>query len=104
MIAEFTAIARALYRILAGPSLVPAIDFASRFPPRHLETCRPEISKLDLGTIKNETAASDLPPKGPKKKSWADLTHLAHFADLADLAKISAQKCKKSVPAEGTPT
>ena len=59
------------------------IDFASRFPPRHLETCRPEISKLDLGTIKNGSAASDLPPEGPKKKSWADLTHLAHISKLA---------------------
>ena len=77
------------------------IDFASRFPPRHLETCRPEISKLDLGTIENGSAACDLPPEGPKKKSWADLTHLAHFADLA---KISAQTCKKSVPGEGAPT
>ena len=56
------------------------IDFASRFPPRHLETCRPEISKLDLGSIENGSAASDLPPEGPKKKDWADLMHLAHFA------------------------
>ena len=44
------------------------------------------------------------PQRVRKKKSWADLTHLAHFTDLADLAKISAQKCKKSVPGEGAPT
>ena len=65
---------------------------------------RAKMSKLDLGTIENGSAACDLPPEGPKKKSWADLTHLAHLADLADLAKISAQKCKKSVPGEGAPT
>ena len=38
------------------------------------------MSEIDLGTIKNGSAASDLPPKGSKKKSWADLTHLARFA------------------------
>ena len=61
-------------------------------------------TKKKRSPIENGSAACDLPPEGPKKKSWADLTHLAHFADLADLAKISAQKCKKSVPGEGAPT
>ena len=84
--------------------IIPAEYPNNIFPPRHLETCRPEISKLDLRTIENGSAACDLPSEGPKKKSWADLTHLVHFADLADLAKISAQKCKKSVPGEGAPT
>ena len=37
-------------------------------------------AELSFGTIENGSAASDLPPEGPKKKSWADLTHLAHFA------------------------
>ena len=41
---------------------------------------RAKVSKLDLGTIENGSAASDLPPEGSKKKSWADLTHVAHFA------------------------
>ena len=35
--------------------------------------------KLDLGTIKNGSAASDLPPEGPKKKSWADLCNGSCF-------------------------
>ena len=38
------------------------------------------MSEIDLGSIKNGSAASDLPPEGSKKKSWADLTHLAPFA------------------------
>ena len=63
-----------------GSPIIPAEYPNNIFPRRHLETCRPEISKLDLGTIENGSAASDLPPEGPKKKSWADLTHLAHFA------------------------
>ena len=37
-------------------------------------------AELSFGTIENGSAASDLPPEGSKKKSWADLTHLAHFA------------------------
>ena len=75
------------------------IDFASRFPPRHLETCRSEISKLDLGTIKNGSAASDLPPEGPKKKSWADLTHLAHISKLA-LGTIKNGSAVSDLPPE----
>ena len=27
--------------------------------------------KLDLGTIKNESTAFDLPPEGPQKERWA---------------------------------
>ena len=73
--------------------------FASRFPPRHLETCRPEISKLDLGTIKNGSAASDLPPEGPKKKSWAVLTHLAHISKLA-LETIKNGSAASDLPPE----
>ena len=38
------------------------------------------MSEIELGTIKNGSAASDLPPEGSKKKSWSDLAHLAHFA------------------------
>ena len=63
-----------------GSPIIPAEHPNNIFPRRHLETRRPEISKLDLGTIKNGSAASDLPPEGPKKKNWADLTHLTHFA------------------------
>ena len=83
-----------------------SIDFASRFPPRHLETCRPEISEIDIGTIKNGFAASDLPPEGPKKKRWADLTHLVHFADLAELVNFGhfADVLNITSPAEGVPT
>ena len=59
-----------------------------RFTPRGSEKralgcfmqCRSKMSKIDLGSIKNGSAASDLPPEGSKKKSWADLTHLEHFA------------------------
>ena len=49
-------------------------------------------AELSFGTIENVFAASDLPPEGPKKKSWADLMHLAHFADLADLARLEFRK------------
>ena len=37
-------------------------------------------AELSFGTIENGSAASDLPPEGSKKKSWADLAHLEHFA------------------------
>ena len=37
-------------------------------------------AELSLRTTENGSAACDLPPECPKKKSWADLTHLAHFA------------------------
>ena len=33
--------------------------------------------KLDLGTIKNESAASDLPPEGPPKERWVDLCKIS---------------------------
>ena len=33
--------------------------------------------KLDLGTIKNECAASDLPPAGPPKERWVDLCNIS---------------------------
>ena len=33
--------------------------------------------KLALGTIKNESAASDLPPKGPPKERWVDLCKIS---------------------------
>ena len=42
------------------------IDFASRFPPRQLEANK--NSKLALGTLKNESGASDLPPEGRLSK------------------------------------
>ena len=45
-----------------------------------MEVLQPKMSEIDLGSIKNGSAASDLPPEGSKKKSWSDLTHLAHFA------------------------
>ena len=32
---------------------------------------RPTRSKIDIGSIKNGCAASDLPPEGQKKESWA---------------------------------
>ena len=38
-----------------------------------------QFSKIYLGSIKNGSAASDLPPEGPKKERWADLTHLGGF-------------------------
>ena len=38
------------------------------------------MSEIDLGSIKNGSAASDLPPEGSKKKSWADLMHVVHLA------------------------
>ena len=41
------------------------------------------MSEIDVGSIKNGSAASDLPPEGLKKERWADLTHLVHVADLA---------------------
>ena len=44
----------------------------------------PKNVKIDIGSMKNVSAASDLPPEGPKKKRWADLTHLAHFEELAN--------------------
>ena len=40
------------------------IDFASRFPPRQLE---PRALELDLGTLKIESGACDLPPEGSEK-------------------------------------
>ena len=58
------------------------------------------MSKLDLGTIKNGSAASDLPPEGPKKKSWADLTHLAHISKLA-LGTIKNGSAVSDLPPEG---
>ena len=39
-----------------------------------------KITEIDHGSIENGSAASDLPPEGPKKKKSVDLTHLAHFA------------------------
>ena len=33
--------------------------------------------KLDLGAIKNGSAASDLPPKGPQKERWVDLRKIS---------------------------
>ena len=34
-------------------------------------------SKLDLGTIKNGSAASDLPPEGPPKERWVELNKIS---------------------------
>ena len=52
---------------------------------------------------------SDLPPEGPNKKRWADLTHLAHFEDLADFGDFGdfahlADVLNITSPAEGVPT
>ena len=49
---------------------------------------------------------SDLPPKGPKNESWADLTHLAHFEELANFGDIAhlADVLNITSPAEGVPT
>ena len=58
------------------------IDFASRFPPRHIATFRPEMAEIDVGSMKNGSAASDLPPEGSKKKRWVDLRNFG-------------QKCQK---------
>ena len=35
--------------------------------------------KSDLGTIKNETAASDLPPEGPPKERWVELSKISRI-------------------------
>ena len=51
------------------PSL-GVIDFASRFPPRQLE---PRALELDLGTLKIESGACDLPPEGSEKNIWRSL-------------------------------
>ena len=64
---------------------------------------------LSLGTIKNESAASDLPSEGPKKKRWADLTHLAHFEELANFKDFGdfahlADVLNITSPAERMPT
>ena len=65
-----------------------------------------KIIETDLGSIENESAASDLPSKGSKKKRWADLTHLVHFADLAELVNFGhfADVLNITSPAEGVPT
>ena len=55
--------------------------------------------KLSIGTIENASAASDLPPEGPKKKSWADLTHLAHISKLA-LGTIKNGSAVSDLPPE----
>ena len=54
--------------VCRSPTRESEIDFASRFPPRHLETCRPEISKLDLGTIKMKPQRPIYPQRVPTKK------------------------------------
>ena len=41
------------------------------------EADRKNNSKLDLGTIKNGSAASDLRPEGPKKERWVDLCKIS---------------------------
>ena len=44
------------------------IDFASRFPPRHLDALHPKMPDIDIGSMKNGSAESDLLPEGPKKE------------------------------------
>ena len=41
------------------------IDFASRFPPRQFE---PRALELNLGTLKIESGACDLPAEGSKER------------------------------------
>ena len=64
------------------------------------------ITEIDLGSIENGSAASDLPPEGPKKERWADLTHLAHVEELANFRDFAhlADVLNITSPAEGVPT
>ena len=48
-------------------------------------------------SIKNGSAASDLPPEDSKKKSWADLTHLAHLTKLS-LGNINNGSAASDLP------
>ena len=48
-----------------------------------LETWTKITRVLVHGSIKNGSAASDLPPEGPKQERWGDLTHLEHISKLA---------------------
>ena len=50
-----------------------------------------KIIEIDFGSIENGSAASDLPPKGSKKKRWADLAHVAHFGILVQLSGFTTQ-------------
>ena len=50
-----------------------------------------KIVEIDHGSIENGSAASDLPPKGSKKKRWADLAHVPHFGNLAHFSGFTTQ-------------
>ena len=54
--------------------------------------------KLDLGTIKIESAASDLPPTGPPKERWVELSRISMiwrpaYLDSSILACRSRRIC-----------
>ena len=47
-------------------------------------------AELSFGTIGNGSAASDLPPEGPKKKSWAELAHISPKVSFRTIENGSA--------------
>ena len=53
-----------------------------------------KMLKFYLGTIKNESAASDLPPEGPPKQRWVELSRISMiwrpaYLDFSNLASKS---------------